>query len=96
MDSDIRELSISDKESIFDFIESHYDLYHYKEDPETVIPPLINEIEIALNSKQLLLSEKGSMLFFKSALTMMIDKGSSQLEKDLLKAVSINRSKRTH
>jgi hypothetical protein len=91
METNTKEISITNKKSILEFIDSHYDIYHHKQDPETLIQPLLNQIEITLNSKQLPLNEKGNMLFFKSALSMMLDKGSSQLEKDLLKAVGLKR-----
>ena len=91
METNSKEISISNKNSIFEYIDTHYDIYHHKQDPEVLIPPILDKIDLALSSKQLPLNEKGNMLFFKSALTMMIDKGSPQLEKDLLKAVTLTR-----
>lgn len=95
MESGSEKISISDKKSIMKFIDTHYDIYHHPKHQEELIPPLIHRVEQILDSKQLTFKQKGVMLFFKSALSMMIDKASPQLEKDLLKAVKVTRSRQT-
>jgi hypothetical protein len=87
------EISLLNKESIFKYIDEHYDIYHFQEPKETIIPPLLSMIEQTMDTQKLSLKEKGVLLYLKSGLAMMIDKGSPQLEKDLLKAVSLTRSR---
>lgn len=92
MEQNEPQIRLNKPKSILEFIEKNYDIYHHSVPKENMILPLLSQIEQRFETK-LSLCEKGKLLYLKSALAMMIDKGSPQLEKDLLKAVVFIRSK---
>ena len=72
------------------FLEENYDIY--MEDPSLKtqrITDYYDTLETRLLSRSLKFEEKGLVLYYRSALLMMLDKGDTQLERDLLKSVRL-------